>query len=148
MSSHDDFLRRRDRSDSIDASATLSSRIESAMEAIRALGFDSIDELAVQYYTADLQDRPVLAHIQRLSRRRGLTRVLASVREQVRDGWTDWEAQGYQEEIVRTAEEVLNDEFSEFSKVYASSSRPERTTAELTLLFQDEVRGQQTIYIF
>lgn len=122
-------------------SATIGSRIESAIQAIRTLGFGSIDDLAAQYYTANLEDRPVVAHSQRISRRRGLTSILSSIRKQIKNNnWSDWEARGFLEEAVRTAEDVLEDEFYQFSKSYGREINPRGTMAELKELFQEEVR--------
>ena len=126
-----------------EASGTLSSRIESSINAIRGFGFSSIEDLAGQFYTADLGDRPALAAAQRISRRRGLTRILAKVREHAKDDWTDWEAQGYREETIRAAEDILGDECRRFSEKEgtrgSSSNRRGRNSVDLKRRFQDEV---------
>lgn len=126
-----------------EASAALSSRITTAIKAIRALGFSGIEDLTAQFYTANLQDRPALADAQRISRRRGLTRILAKLREHVQDNWSEWEAQGYREEIVRAAEDILGDECRRFSEEEQEDSRGNnsrgRNITELKQHFQDEV---------
>ncbi|EME40077.1 hypothetical protein DOTSEDRAFT_74812 [Dothistroma septosporum NZE10] len=124
---------------SISPSASVGTRLESAVQAIRPLGFDSIDELAAQYYTADLQHRPVLSHIRQLSRRRGLTELLRAIREDARDNWTEWEVQRYRDEVLRAAEEILDDEFSQFTKLSGHDSKPNETLAERKRLFQAEL---------
>ncbi|CRG87738.1 hypothetical protein PISL3812_04758 [Talaromyces islandicus] len=120
---------------------TLSSRVATAIKAIRALGFSSLEELTAQFYTADLQDRPALADAQRISRRRGLTRILAKIREHAQDDWTEWEAQGYREEILRAAEDILGDECRRFSEEDArgSNRKTGRNITELKQHFQDEL---------
>jgi hypothetical protein len=131
----------------------LSSRIASAMKAIRALGFSGIEELTAQFYTADLQDRPALADAQRISRRRGLTRILANLREDAQDNWTEWEAQGYREEILRAAEDILGDEcrrFSEEEDARGKSSKRGRNNniTDLKQDFQDEVSACFYLFLF
>ncbi|KAM3420968.1 hypothetical protein BST61_g4199 [Cercospora zeina] len=114
-------------------------QIERAIEAIRCLGFDSIDHLAAQYYTADLQSRPGLRHRQRLSRRRGLPDLLGFVREDATANWTDWETQPYRDEIMRAAEEVLNHEIARFIELYGSMDKHSEDLAAQKRLFQEEL---------
>jgi hypothetical protein len=123
------------------------------MKAIRALGFSGIEELTAQFYTADLQDRPALADAQRISRRRGLTRILANLREDAQDNWTEWEAQGYREEILRAAEDILGDEcrrFSEEEDARGRSSKRGRNNniTDLKQDFQDEVSACFYLFLF
>ena len=126
----------------IDSPRFLATRIEKAIEAIRELGFDSVDELATRYYTADLQHRPALQHRRQLSRRRGLVDLLRSIEEDSRDKWTEWEVQRYRDEILRSAEEVLDEEFSRFVKLYGNGKNTEGNLAEQRRRFQDKVREQ------
>jgi hypothetical protein len=123
----------------IDSPRCLATRIEKAIEAIRELGFDSVDELATRYYTADLQRRPALQHRRQVSRRRGLVDLLRSIEEDSRDKWTEWEVQRYRDEILRSAEEVLDEEFSRFVKLYGNGKTTEGNLAEQRRRFQDKV---------
>ncbi|MCJ1245652.1 hypothetical protein MMC30_002856 [Trapelia coarctata] len=127
----------------VSASSPLSSRLASALDTTRQLGFSSVDDLAAQFWTADLRDRPSLADAQRLSRRRGLPRMLAELRKNS-DDWTSWEAQGYHDEVVHAAEAVLDDECRRFlvagRSLSGSSSRPqEEETHDLKRMFQEEL---------
>jgi hypothetical protein len=124
---------------------TLSARVATAIKAIRALGFSGLEELTAQFYTADLQDRPALADAQRISRRRGLTRILAKIREHAQDDWTEWEAQGYREEILRAAEDILSDECRRFSEEEDACGSSRRNITAEKQHFQDEVR---TFFLF
>ena len=129
-----------DRDRPVEGSAKLSSRIASAMIVICDLGFSGIEDLTAQFYTADLHDRPALADAQRVSRRRGLTGILTKLREHAKDDWTDWEAQGYREEIIRAAEDILSDEYHRFSEEDdARGSREGRNIVEQKRQFQEEV---------
>ena len=124
-----------------DPSGTVGARIASAMKSIRAHGFSGIEELTAQFYTADLQDQPGLADAQRISRRRGLTRILAKLRENAKEDWSDWEAQGYREEIVRAAEDILGEECRRYVEVDEdnNSKANDRNLSEMKREFQDEV---------
>ncbi|CAE7021160.1 hypothetical protein P3342_004698 [Pyrenophora teres f. teres] len=123
----------------IDSPRCLATRIEKAIEAICELGFDSVDELATQYYTADLQHRPALQHRRQLSRRRGLVDLLRSIAEDSRDKWTEWEVQRYRDEVLRSAEEVLDEEFSRFVKLYGNGKTTEGNLVEQRRRFQDKL---------
>jgi len=59
-----------------------------------------------KYYTSDLRPSPRLASSQHLSRNRRLPAVLSDLRASAMS-WTEWEAQGYKGEIVRSAESIL-----------------------------------------
>ncbi|KAH6642793.1 hypothetical protein C7974DRAFT_431161 [Boeremia exigua] len=124
---------------SIDSPRCLATRIEKAIEVIRELGFDSVDELATQYYTADLQRRPALQHRRQLSRRRGLVDLFRSIEEDSRDKWTEWEVQGYRDEILRSAEEILDEEFSRFVKLYGNGKNTEGNLGKQRRRFQDKL---------
>ncbi|EUC39703.1 hypothetical protein COCMIDRAFT_41823 [Bipolaris oryzae ATCC 44560] len=124
---------------STDSLRCVATRIEKAIENIRELGFDSIDELATQYYTADLQHRPALQHRRQLSRRRGLVDLLRAIDEDSRDKWTEWEVQRYRDEVLRSAEEILDEEFSRFVKLYGNGKNTEGNLAEQRRRFQDKL---------
>lgn len=124
-----------------EASAALSTRIAAAIKSIRLLGFSGIEELTAQFYTADLHDLPALADAQRTARRRELARMLSQIREHASDGWSDWEAHGYREEIVHAAEEILSDECRRFLEEHenATSGKGGKSRQQLKRQFQDEV---------
>lgn len=125
---------------SVDSPRCLATQIEKAIESIRELGFDSVDEFATQYYTADLQRRPALQHRRQRSRRRGLVDLLRAIEEDSRNKWTEWEVQCYRDEILRSAEEVLDEEFSRFVKRYSKGKNAEGSLVEQRRRFQDQVR--------
>ncbi|KXS94344.1 hypothetical protein AC578_4410 [Pseudocercospora eumusae] len=122
---------------SIDSSNSRGARVEGAIEAIRSFGFDSIDDLATQYYAGDLHDRPNILHRRRLSRRRGLIDLLRAIREDADTTWTEWEAATYKDEIVRSAEKVLDDEICQFIKVYGLGENSNATHEEKKGMFQN-----------
>lgn len=131
-----------------EASAALSTRIAAAIKSIRLLGFSGIEELTAQFYTADLHDLPALADAQRTSRRRELARMLTQIREHANDGWSDWEAHGYREEIVHAAEEILSDECRRFLEEHenAAGGKGGKSRQQLKRQFQDEVGFRTVCY--
>ncbi|KAF2463259.1 uncharacterized protein BDR25DRAFT_347323 [Lindgomyces ingoldianus] len=125
------------------ATGTLSTRLASAQSTIKPLGFSSIEDLCTQFWTADLNDRPSLADTQRLSRRRELPHMLSQVRERS-TGWSDWEVQGWRDEVTRSAETVLEDECKRYlrreGKSWAHNSEPlpAEDVLRLKSTFQEE----------
>ncbi|MCJ1403420.1 hypothetical protein MMC11_006643 [Xylographa trunciseda] len=77
----------------------LETRFEHILDAVNEAGFDSIDNMP----------HTTLHLAQATSRSRNLRRVLATLRESAVH-WTSAEAQGYREEIVRSAETIYVEE--------------------------------------
>lgn len=92
-----------------DKNAPLEERFECIMSQVEAAGFDSFDSMASAYYTQTFNQSSSLAHEQRLSRKRGLPQVITDVHN-VTNQWSDWERNGFQEEILKTAESMLTSE--------------------------------------
>lgn len=84
-------------------------RLEKALGAIHDCGFESLEDLATEYYTSDLSGSPRLASTRRLSRSRKLPVLLASFHPSSA-GWTKWETTRYHDEILREAEVLLLNE--------------------------------------
>lgn len=91
--------------------APLDERVESIMQHVQAVGFDSFDDLATAYYSSTFRDTSPLANEQHLSRNRRLPKVLSDV-YQATDNWSHWERRGFHEEILKTAESMLTSEAS------------------------------------
>lgn len=88
------------------ADAPLNERLEYVLDVIHQSGFDSLESVVSQYYTSDFRPSPRLVSSQRLSRNRKLPAVLADLSSSA-TSWTEWEAQGYKGETVRSAESIL-----------------------------------------
>ncbi|KAH7309180.1 hypothetical protein B0I35DRAFT_95203 [Stachybotrys elegans] len=84
-------------------------RLEHVLEVMNRSGFESLESLMSEYYTADFRPFPRLAGLQHLSRNRKLPSLLADLRINAAS-WTEWEAQGYKSEIVWSAESILTAE--------------------------------------
>lgn len=105
----------RDQIHSLGQDATLDDRFEYILECAKQVGFDGFDSLVAHYYTADFSDCSILSNEQRLSRNRRLPGILAELREKSA-GWTQWERQGYQDEILKSAETIFVTECKSFSQ--------------------------------
>ena len=87
--------------------------IEDRFEYIRQCtanaGFGSFDAIAGQYYTADFSHESIISREQRRSRHSELPLLLSKLRNNV-ETWTQWEAHGYQYEIIKSAESIVRAE--------------------------------------
>ena len=89
-------------------------KFEGIMHHVQAAGFGSFDELAAAYYSSTFRDTSPLANEQHLSRNRRLPRVISDVYKAA-GNWTHWERRGLHEEILKTAESMVNSEASAMS---------------------------------
>jgi hypothetical protein len=69
------------------------------------VGFDNFDAMALQYYARNFNAVSALATEQRLSRNRRLPDLLDELRTRSTT-WNSWQRRGYQEEILKAAEEI------------------------------------------
>lgn len=105
---------RRDSTQATPKSSSIT-RLEAGLAAVHAEGFDGIEDLLSEYYTADLSASPALANARRLGRNRQLPSLLAALRENAQK-WREWESQGYRNETIQSAECVLALERSKLIK--------------------------------
>ena len=87
----------------------LEARIERVLESIRRAGFPSLEQFAIAYFTADLDADSPAYTAQSLSRSRHLRELLAALSCNARH-WSTREAQGFRDEIVRSAEQEYTQE--------------------------------------
>lgn len=88
------------------SNGTLDDKFEFLLECTQAIGSDNFDALAITYYTGKFGSSTPLANEQRLSRNRGLPKLIGEVHNAARE-WSDWERRGFYEEVLRTTELVL-----------------------------------------
>jgi hypothetical protein len=88
-----------------DADASMEDRIGYVISCAKQVGFDSLDSLVSAYYTRPFAEVSSLSAEQRISRHRRLPQVLAQLRQQITT-WTQWERTGFEDEILRTAEDI------------------------------------------
>ncbi|KAI0192133.1 hypothetical protein F4808DRAFT_379158 [Astrocystis sublimbata] len=106
----------RSNTERLSTNATLDERLEYVLDSVERAGFENLDALISKYYTAELRNSPAISNTRRLSRKRHLPRILADLRESA-PTWTDWEAQGYKDEILRSAESIMLEESNTYLSI-------------------------------
>lgn len=94
--------------------ADLDDRFDFILECVRIVGFSSFDSMVSAYYTVEFSDTSIVSNIQKVSRNRRLPGILAELREKTKT-WTPWEAQGYRDEILKSAEDMFVSECYKFA---------------------------------
>ena len=89
--------------DSIPGAEDLEARFENLIKAVQEAGFESIDDMSAQYYTATFKEDTVSYWAQSRSRSRFLHAFLASLHAST-NHWSDREIQGYRQQIMEAAE--------------------------------------------
>lgn len=90
--------------------ASLQERIEFILECAGMVGFSKFDTVISHYYTAEFSASSNAFNAQRISRKRHLPEVLASVHESA-NSWSPWEVQGYRDETLKSSENLLIEEY-------------------------------------
>lgn len=96
----------------IDTSSTsndLGICFERILDVIDEAGFDSVDAMASKYYGTRFKEGTMPHLAQSRSKSRHLRRFLSSLQTSSK-GWSSQDAQGYHEEIMRSAESIYVDE--------------------------------------
>lgn len=93
---------------------SLEDRLEFIRLCVAAAGFSSIDDMVGQYYTADFRQDSLVARQQRISRHTQLPHLFVQLRSSSQT-WTQWEAHGYQSEIMKSAVTLIQNEREAFS---------------------------------
>lgn len=88
---------------------SLEDRFEFVQLCLSAAGFSSIDSMVGKYYTADFRHDSPIARQQRVSRHSQLPVLVAQLRRNART-WSQWEAHGYQSEVMNSAISLIQDE--------------------------------------
>ncbi|KAG9258282.1 uncharacterized protein F5Z01DRAFT_670929 [Emericellopsis atlantica] len=105
-------------------------RIEDRIEHVRQCaveaGFESLDDVAGQYYTGDFSHDTSISRQQRQSRQKGLPQLLATLRRDA-ETWSQWEAHGYHRETIQSAGSIAREELEDWdptsSEVYLDALR-------------------------
>ncbi|KAB5558002.1 hypothetical protein GE09DRAFT_95647 [Coniochaeta sp. 2T2.1] len=96
------------------SSRSLEERFEYVQQCLSDAGFDSIDDMFGQYYTADFSHESHISSRQRSSRHSELPLLLSRLRDDI-EGWTQWEAHGYESEIIKSAASIIRAERGDFT---------------------------------
>ena len=105
------------------------SEFEKILDVVEEAGFESIDMMAAQYYTANFAPNSTSQLAQANSRSRGLRRLLQTLQNASRI-WSKQQRQVYKEEIVRSAKSICLGELRVFRERQAE--RPRRPTTYRT----------------
>jgi hypothetical protein len=100
----------------------LQGRMEYVLSCIRSAGFDSLDSAVTQYYTGTFDESSTVREEQRKSRKRHLRVLLAELLRSAHE-WTRWEALGFHEEIMSSAEGIYIIEARQFFSSIEPNSR-------------------------
>jgi hypothetical protein len=90
---------------------TLEARFEYVIRAVEKSGFEGLDDMMTQYYTATFKEERILHWAQLRSRSRSLPTLLASLHENTRK-WPDRDAHGYRQAILQSAENIYLSELA------------------------------------
>ena len=102
----------------------LESRVEQVLHSISEAGFNGLEDFVIQYFTADFHEDSSILTAQSLSRSRYLRELIAAVSSSSRN-WSNREAQGLRDEIIRSAELIYTQELQPL----AHSTRTRLSTA-------------------
>ena len=111
------------------AHTDLGNKFEQILDVVEHAGFDSIDTMAAQYYSAEFEANSTSQLAQANSRSRDLRRLLQTLQKTAK-AWSRQEKQAYQEEIVRSANSICQDELHAFQERQAN--RPCRPSVSCT----------------
>lgn len=107
----------------------LETRFESIIRAVEKAGFESIDDMSTEYYTAIFKEDSVPYWAQARSRSRSLPAFLASLHESAND-WMDRDVQGYRQQIMHSAESVHLNELSSATEKVVQGEEGRKSTEE------------------
>ncbi|CAD6567305.1 MAG: hypothetical protein ASARMPREDX12_000196 [Alectoria sarmentosa] len=98
------------------------SEFERILDVVEEAGFDSIDMMAAQYYSAKFKPNSTSQRAQANSRSRDLRRLLQALHKTAKQ-WSKQETQAYEEEIVRSAKSICLEELRLFRERQADCPR-------------------------
>jgi hypothetical protein len=90
----------------LDTSASVKDRLSHVLKAVDAAGFDSLDSAIIAYYKKSLDEDEGLRREQRLNRIRRLPALLKEL-HLAAQGWSQWQRRGFEEQIIRSTEDIL-----------------------------------------
>ncbi|RGP74949.1 basic-leucine zipper transcription factor [Fusarium sporotrichioides] len=86
--------------------ASIEDRLSHVLKAVDAAGFDSLDSAVIAYYQRSSKGNDWLRQEQRLNRMRRLP-VLLKELHLAAQGWGHWERRNFQEQIIKSTEDIL-----------------------------------------
>ena len=104
-------------------------RIDGVLNSIHKFGFKGLEDFVIQYFTADLDENSSTLTAQSLSRSRHLRELLAALSASAQT-WSSREAQGFKDEITRSAEAIYMEQVHALARNCTPSSASAFTSAE------------------
>ncbi|KAL4726845.1 hypothetical protein ACLX1H_005735 [Fusarium chlamydosporum] len=86
--------------------ASIEDRLSQVLKAVDAAGFDSLDSAVIAYYQRSSKGNEWLRQEQRLNRMRRLPVLLKELHLSAQ-GWGQWERRNFQEQIIKSTEDIL-----------------------------------------
>jgi hypothetical protein len=90
----------------LETPASIEDRLSQVLKAVDAAGFDSLDSAVIAYYQKSSKGNKWLRQEQRLNRMRRLPVLLKELHLSAQ-GWGQWERRNFQEQIIKSTEDIL-----------------------------------------
>jgi hypothetical protein len=90
----------------LETPASIEDRLSQVLKAVEAAGFDSLDSAVIAYYQKSSKGNDWLRQEQRLNRMRRLPVLLKELHLSAQ-GWGQWERRNFQEQIIKSTEDIL-----------------------------------------
>lgn len=117
--------------------ANLEDRFDVILDACKAAGYQSIDSMATEYYTASFSPNSYLAATQSRSRSQDLPELLdnlyaasSACDHERQSSWAFNESERFREKILRLATNILIDEVGQMDRAQGQAARVAPTAAE------------------
>ena len=131
------------------SSTSTEARLSHVLKAVAAAGFESLDSAVVAYYARSFKDDEWLRQEQRLNRVRRLPVLLRELHH-ASEGWCQWQRRSFQEQVVRSTEDILIGELEDH--LTAKADPPHGQQANQTFMqkagdevdIESEVRNQHS----
>ncbi|KAF5023824.1 hypothetical protein F66182_4132 [Fusarium sp. NRRL 66182] len=104
----------------LEAPASIEDRLSLVLKAVDAAGFDSLDSAVIAYYQKSSKGNEWLRQEQRLNRMRRLPVLLKELHLSAQ-GWGQWERRNFQEQIIKSTEDILFSELEDHLATRRSS---------------------------
>lgn len=130
-----DFGKRRPVERDTHGARDLESRIQHIIRAVQEAGFESIDDMATQYYTAQFEEDTASYWAQSLSRSHSLYNFLSSLHRST-SGWSDRDIQRYRQQILTAAESLYASEIDSAKHMKDEGVRPPTPVSSVEALWR------------
>ncbi|CEI65814.1 unnamed protein product [Fusarium venenatum] len=90
----------------VETQVPIEDRLSQVLKAVDAAGFDSLDSAVIAYYQRSSKGNEWLRQEQRLNRMRRLPILLKEL-HLAAQGWGQWERRNFQEQIIKSTEDIL-----------------------------------------